>query len=390
MSIMKRIYMDYGSARPVDPRVLETMRPYMEAAGNPSSIISWGLRAKQALEDARQQVANLIGDENPRTVVFTGSATESNNIAIMGAAASLKGKGNHMIVSAIEHVSVLNPCKELMKHGYEVSIIPVDEQGMVDIASIEKAITDKTILISVMYANGEIGTIQPIRRIGEIAAKKDIMFHVDGTAACGKIPIDVTADGIDILTVSSNDLAGPQGVAALYMKKGVKLDPVMFGGGQERGVRSGTENIAGIAGMGKAAEIAVAEMDENAAYTKKLTDRLMDGLTEKVSECFVTGSRTDRLPNHASVRFSYIEGESIILNLDMMGVAAASGSACTSKTLKASHVLIALGLKHEEAHGSLVMTLTKDNTEEDVEYIIEVLPGIVERLRMMSPLTPRD
>ncbi len=385
---MKRIYLDYGSARPVDPRVVEAMRPYMEAAGNPSSIISPGLRARQALEDARQQIATLLGDENPRTVYFTGSATESNNITVMGAAESLKSKGNHIIVSAIEHVSVLNPCKELMKHGFDVSIVPVDGEGVVDVESLEKAITDKTILISVMYANGEIGTIQPVREIGKIAAEKKIMFHVDGTAACGKIPVDVMADGIDIMTVSSNDMAGPQGVAGLYAKKGVKLEPVMFGGGQERGLRPGTENIAGVAGMGKAAEISMAEMGENAAHTKKLTDRLMDGLTEKVSDCYVTGSRTNRLPNHASVRFSYIEGESIILNLDMMGVAAASGSACTSKTLKASHVLIALGLKHEEAHGSLVMTLTRDNTEEDIDYIIEVLPGIVERLRMMSPLTP--
>ena len=380
--------MDYGSACPVDARVIETMQPFMEMAGNPSSIISWGLAAKKALEDAREKVAALIGVDNPREVVFTGGATESNNIAILSGAGSLKDKGDHIIVSAIEHVSILNPCKELMKHGFEVSIIPVNDQGVVDIEGIEKAITDKTVLISVMYANGEIGTIQPIRKIGELAVQNKIMFHVDATAACGKIPVDVTADHIDILTVSSNDMAGPQGAGALYMKRGIKLDPVMFGGGQERGVRSGTENIAGIAGMGKAAEISMNDMKENAIYTSGLRDKLLDGLASKVSDCYITGSRTDRLPNHASVRFSYIEGESITLNLDMMGVAAASGSACTSHTLKASHVLIALGLKHEEAHGSVVLTLSRSNTEEDVDYIIDVLPGIVERLRMMSPLTP--
>lgn len=385
-----RIYMDYAAATPVDSRVIDEMKPYFdELMGNPSSAYTPGHTAKRALEKARTQVASLIGAEDPGQVVFTSGPTESNNLAILGFALKNQDKGKHIITTAIEHVSVLNPCKELLKQGFEVSFVPVDKDGLVDVERITKEVKKETILISVMYANGEIGTIEPIREIGKMTKERGIAFHVDATIACGKIPISVNEDGIGLLTVSSNDMYGPQGVGALFIRKGTRLNPVVFGGGQERGLRSGTENIAAIVGMGKASELAQGEMKAEGDRLASLRDQLIGGVLSGINDSYLTGHREKRLPNHASFRFSYIEGESIVLNLDMEGISAASGSACTSKTLEPSHVLIALGLRHEEAHGSIVFTLGKSNTGEDVQRVLEILPGIVDKLRAMSPLAPR-
>jgi cysteine desulfurase len=384
---MRRIYMDYGASMPLEPRVLEKINEHIKKDyGNPSSLHTEGRSAKKLVEEARQKVADLIGVEDRATVIFTSSATESNNIAVRGCAYRNQNKGKHIITSAIEHMSVKNPVKDLQKEGFEITFLPVDSDGLVDPENVKEAISDKTILISIMYANGEIGTMEPIREIGEIAKDKGIYFHSDAVAAAGRIPINVEQDNIDLLTLSSNDLYGPRGVGALYIKKGVKIQPVMFGGGQERGLRSGTENVYNLVGMGCAAEIAKAEMESESARLKGLRDNLIDGVLDTVEETYLTGHRTKRLPHHASFRFDYIEGESIILNLDMEGISASTGSACSSKTLEPSHVLISLGLKHEQAHGSLVLTLGRENTQEDVDWALEVIPKTVSRLREMSPL----
>jgi len=383
--------MDHAAGMPVDPRVFEAMKPYfMENYGNPSSSHSFGASAKNALMGSREKVARLIGAEKPKEVIFTSGGTESNNLAIKGVAYRNKDKGNHIITTTIEHISVINICKHLQKQGFEITYIPADKQGMVDPEKLKDAITDKTILISVMYANGEIGTIQPIREIGKIAHENQIFFHVDAVAATGKVSINVEDENIDLLSISSNDMYGPKGIGALYIKKGTKIQPVMQGGGQERGLRSGTENILGIVGMGKAAEIAKEEMETEGRRLSQLRDKLVKGVLNKIARSYLNGHPTKRLPNNANLRFSYIEGESLILGLDMLGIQVSSGSACTSKTLEPSHVLLAIGLAHEEAHGSLVFTMGKQNSEEDVNYVLEVLPGVVKRLRAMSPLTPKE
>ena len=285
---------------------------------------------------------------------------------------------------------MINICKYLQKEGFEVTYVPVDKQGVVNLEKIEEAINDKTILISVLYANGEIGTIQPIKDIGRLAKEHNVLFHVDAVAAAGKVPIDVTKENIDLLSLSSNDMYGPKGVGALYIRKGTKIVPIIQGGGQEDGLRSGTENIPGIVGMGKASELAIAEMDSESKRLTKLRDKLIKGVLETIAHSFLNGHLTERLPNNANLRFSYIEGESLILGLDMNGIQVSSGSACTSKTLQPSHVLLAIGLAHEEAHGSLVFTMGKQNHKEDVDYVIEVLPDVVKRLRALSPLTPKE
>ncbi len=381
--------MDYGSASPVDARVLEAMMPYFEKeVGNPSSLHSPGRKAKRELEAARTKVANLVAAPNPKSIIFTSCATESNNLALRGAALRYKDKGNHIITTSVEHMSVMNTLKDLQKSGFEVTYIPVDKDGLADAEKIRNAITEKTILISVQYANGEVGTVQPIREIGEIASDRKILFHVDGTAACGKVPVDVEKEHIDLLTISSNDMHGPKGVGALYVKQGVRILPFMLGGGQESGMRSGSENIPGIVGMGKAAELAIAEMVDNGARLIRMRDRLMDNIL-KTEYTYLTGHRTKRLPNNASFRFSFIEGESVILQLNDLGIAASTGSACSTKTLEPSHVLIAMGLRHEEAHGSLLLTLGKSNTEDDVDYVIDSVPKVVAKLRALSPLYPR-
>ncbi len=380
--------MDYGSASPVDERVLEAMMPYFEKEiGNPSSLHSAGRKAKRELEAARGAVAMLIGATSPNSIIFTSCATEANNLALRGAAMRYKDKGNHLITTSIEHMSVMNTLKDLTRSGFDVTYIQVDKDGLVDAERIKNAITDKTIMISVMYANGEIGTIQPIREIGAIASEKKILFHVDGTAAVGKVPVNVEEEHIDLLTISSNDMNGPKGVGALYIRQGVRLMPFMLGGGQEFGMRSGSENISGIVGMGKAAQIARDEMAEEAARLIKMRNRLIDNIL-KFEYTYLTGHRTKRLPNNASFRFSFVEGESIILQLNDRVITASTGSACSSKTLEPSHVLIATGLRHEEAHGSLLLTLGRSNSEEDVDYVIKSVPEVVTRLRALSPLYP--
>jgi cysteine desulfurase len=383
--------MDHGAGMPLNSRVFEAMKPYfMENYGNPSSSHSFGNSARNAIATSREKVAQLVAAEKPLEVIFTSGGTESNNLAIKGIAYRNREKGNHIIATAIEHISVMNICKFLQKQGFEVTYVPVDEQGVVDIEKLEAAINDRTILISVMYANGEIGTIQPIREIGKLAQENNVIFHVDAVAAAGKVPINVKEENIDLLSLSSNDMYGPKGVGALYIKMGTKVQPIIQGGGQERGLRSGTENIPGIVGMGKAAEIAKREMEAEDKRLTRLRDKLIKGVLDKIDYSFLNGHPTKRLPGNANLRFSYIEGESLILGLDMHGVQVSSGSACTSKTLEPSHVLLAIGLAHEEAHGSLVFTMGKQNSEEDVDYVLEVLPDVVNRLRALSPLTPKE
>ncbi len=387
---MRPVYMDYASASPVDPRVLEAMMPYFDKdIGNPSSLHSSGRKAKRELEAARGKVAGLVGAQSPKSIIFTSCATESNNLALRGAAMRYKDKGNHIITSSIEHMSVMNTLKDMQRSGFEVTYIPVDKDGLVDPERIKNAITDKTILISVMYANGEVGTVQPVKEIGDIASDRKILFHVDGTAAAGKVPVNVDEEHIDLLTVSSNDMYGPKGAGALYIKQGVRIMPFMLGGGQEAGMRSGSENIPAIVGMGAAAELALKEMVDDGARLIKMRDRLIDSIL-KIEYTYLTGHRTKRLPNNASFRFSFIEGESIILQLNDLGITASTGSACSTKTLEPSHVLMAMGLRHEEAHGSLLLTLGRFNSQEDVDYVIESISPIVAKLRSLSPLYPKQ
>lgn len=391
MSVKKRIYMDHTAGKPVDPRVIEVILPYMKKFyGNPSSIHSFGQEVKQALEESRSKIAKLINAEKNESIIFTSGATESNNMAIKGVAFRNKDQGRHIITSSIEHMSVINSCKFLMKMDFEVTFLPVDKYGFVNLESLREELRDDTILVSIMYANGEIGTVQPIKKVSEIVHERNAYLHVDATAANGQLPIDVIKEGIDLLTLSSNDMYGPRGVGALYVKPYTRIEPIIHGGGQERGLRSGTENLPGIVGFGEAAEIARKEMGIESERLRRLRDKLIKGLINPIPYSFLNGHPTKRLPDNASVRYSFIEGESLVLSLDMMGVAASSGSACTAKTLEPSHVLRAIGLKHEEAHGSLLFTLGKQNTEEEVDYVISIMPDIVKRLRRMSPLTPKE
>jgi cysteine desulfurase len=383
--------MDHAAGKPVDPRVIEAMLPYMRSSyGNPSSLHEFGQEAKKAMEEARAKVAELIGAERKESIIFTSGATESNNMAIKGVAERYKDRGNRIITSNIEHMSVLNTVKFMSTKGFDAVFIPVDNCGIVNTESLEEQLTDKTILVTIVYANGEIGTIEPIKEISKLVHDKNVFLHVDATAACGQVPINVKDEGIDLLTVSSNDIYGPKGMGALYVSDRMRLQPLIHGGGQERGLRSGTENVPGIVGFGKAAEIAKKEMQVESQRLVKLRDRFIEGLLKPIPYSFLNGHPTERLPDNVSVRYSFIEGESMLLGLDMAGVAASSGSACTAKTLEPSHVLLAIGLKHEEAHGSLMFTLGRQNTEEDVDYVISLMPGIVKRLRAISPLTPKE
>jgi cysteine desulfurase len=383
--------MDHAAGRPVDSRAIEAMLPYMKSSyGNPSSLHVFGQEAKKAMEEARTRVAELINAEKKESIIFTSGATESNNMAIKGTAYRNKDRGTRILTSSVEHMSVVNTCKFLTTKGFEAAFLPVDKYGFVSLESLEKELTDKTVLVSIVYANGEIGTIEPIREISKIVHNKNAFLHVDATAACGQVPIDVRNDGIDMLTLSSNDMYGPKGAGALYIREGIRLEPLLHGGGQERGLRSGTENLPSIVGLGKAAEIAKKEMQTTNERLVRLRDRLIDRLLKPIPYSFLNGHPTKRLPNNVSVRYSFIEGESMLLSLDMMGVFASSGSACTAKTLEPSHVLLAIGLKHEEAHGSLMFTLGKENTEEEADYVASLMPDIVKRLRAISPLTPKE
>ena len=383
---MKRIYLDHASSMPADPRVLEFATPYLtKKMGNPSSLHSASLTAKEAIEDARKKIAEFINAENEKSIIFMGSATEANNLAIRGTALRNIAQGKTVVASAIEHISVLNSMKSLQKNGFTFNIIPVDSTGIIDLGKLESLLTKDSVVTSIMYANNEIGTIEPIKKISEIVHERGMYLHVDATAAAGHIPLDVQNDGIDLLTLSSNDLYGPQGAGVLYIKPGVKLQPVIIGGGQERGLRSGTENIFAIAGMGEAARIIQNEMTQENKRLKKIRDKLIDEILQ-IDETYLTGHPTKRLPHHASFRFSHIEGESILLNMDMYNIQIATGSACSSKTLEPSHVLLAIGLKHEEAHGSMVITLGRSNTFEEIPLITKAVKETVQRLRKLSPL----
>jgi len=387
----RRIYMDYSAGKPIDPRVTDAMLPFFNSSfGNPSSLHTLGQEAKQVLQNSREVVAKLINAETPEAIVFTSGATESNNLAIRGTAGRNKSRGNKILTSSVEHMSVVNPCKLMIRNGFQVIFLPVDKFGVLDLEKLEAELDDQTTLVSIVYANPEIGTIEPIKEISKIVHAKKAFLHVDATAACGQVPIDVQDENIDLLTVSSNDMYGPKGVGALYIKPGTTIEPVNQGGGQERGLRSGTENIPGIVGLAKAAEIAKNEMANESQRLTLLRNNLIKGLIEPIPYSYLNGHPTQRLPNNVSVRYNFIEGESILLSLDIMGVYASSGSACAAKTLQPSHVLLALGLQPEDAHGSLMATLGKENTQEDVDKLKNIMPDIVKRLRDMSPLTPKE
>ena len=379
----RQVYMDHGATTPLREEALEAMLPYLkEKFGNPSSIHSFGREARKAINEAREKTARALGAD-PEEIFFTSGGTESNNMAIRGAA-RLKGKGR-IITSAIEHHAVLDVCKDLEKDGFEVVFLPVDRYGMVDPRAVEEAIVPGTILVSIMMGNNEVGTIQPIREICALARKRGVFVHTDAVQCVGQLPVDVKELQVDFLSLSAHKFNGPKGVGALYVRKGIPLPPIYRGGGQERKLRPGTENVAGIVGLGRALELAVAELPEKTARLQKLRDRLIAGLTS-MEGVTLNGHPQKRLPGNVHLSFQYIEGESLLLSLDLQGVAASSGSACTSGSLEPSHVLTAMGLDHREAHGSLRLTLGRGNTEADVDYVLQVLPPIVERLRQMSPL----
>jgi len=388
---MKRIYLDHASAMPVEPRVLAFARPYLEDRfGNPSSSHSAGSETKEALEEARGKVADLIHAPEKNSIIFTSGATEANNLAIKGAALRSVKKGRRLVASAIEHMSVLNPMKELTKGGFEMTLAPVDADGLLSLEGLAERVTAETTVTSIMHANNEIGTVQPIGRISEIVHRQGLYLHVDAAATAGRVPIDVQRDGIDLLTLSSNDLYGPQGAGALYIKPGVRLQAILPGGGQERGLRSGTENLFAIAGMGQAARIARKEMEQESRRLERIRDALIDEILH-IEDTYLTGHRVHRLPHHASFRFDGIEGESIVLTLDMShNIQVSTGSACSSKTLEPSRVLLAIGLKHEQVHGSMVITLGRSNTVEQVPDIVKAVGRTVEKLRKLSPLYGRD
>jgi len=382
------VYLDYQSAKPVEPEVIAAMNPYMiEKYGNASSLHEVGDWSTEALDTSRMIIANFVNAREPEEIIFTSGATEANNLAIIGYALRNKQKGKHLIISEVEHISIHNIAKYLRKNGFEVSIVPVDYTGTVRLDKLEERIRPDTILISIQHASNEIGTIQPIKSIGKIARERKIVFHVDAVASEGQIPIDVQRDFIDMLTLSSNDIYGPRGVGALYVRKGILLNPLIIGGGQERGLRSGTEDVAAIVGFAKAAELALKYLPGESKRLQQLRDKAIKKVLETIPRSYLNGHTTNRLPNNAHFRFDFIEGESILLSFKELGIAVSTGSACSSKTLEPSHTLISLGLLHEEAHGSLEITMGRLTTEADIDKFLEALPGIVKRLRDMSPLT---
>jgi cysteine desulfurase len=383
---MRRIYLDYAATTPTHPDVLKAMLPYFnEAFGNPSTIYSCGQEAKGAIEEARTQVANLIGAHDEE-IAFTGGGTEADNFAIKGVAFANGGKGNHIITSSIEHHAVLNTCKFLEKRGFNITYLLVDNYGLVDPDDVRRAITEKTILISVMHANNEVGTIEPITEIGKIAREAGVSFHTDAVQTVGHIPVDVNEMGVDLLSISAHKLYGPKGVGAIYIRKGTKLVSLMHGGEQERRRRAGTENVPGIVGFGKAAEYARQEINEESERLTCLRDRLITGLLERIDHTNLNGHPVRRLPNNVNISVDFVEGESMLLTLDLEGICASTGSACSSGSLEPSHVLLAMGLSHERAHGSLRFTLGKWTTEEEIQRVLAVLPRVVAKLRAMSPL----
>jgi cysteine desulfurase len=383
---MPEVYLDHYAATPVLPEVVEAMLPFFSGTfGNPSSLHGWGDEARKALEDARARVAELIG-ANPEEIIFTSGGTEANNMAVKGIAWAARKKGNHVVVSAVEHFSVLHAARTLEKFGMEVTEVGVDSNGMIDADAVSQAIGPETVLVSVMAANGEIGTTQPVREIAAAAAEKGVPFHTDAVAAAGSVPIDVTEIGASALSIASDMLYGPKGVGALWVKKGQRLMPLLDCGVQEGGRRGGTENVPGIVGMGKAAELTARDMESRSAHLRGMSSDLLERLPEAIPRLTATGHPTERLPWNASFVVEFIEGEGMLLFLDQLGIAVSSGSACTSRALKGSHVLSACDIPAEKAQGSLLFSFGLENKPEDVDYVIEALPPIVERLRQMSPL----
>jgi cysteine desulfurase len=383
---MKRTYLDYAATTPTHPDVVKAMLPYFtEYFGNPSSIYSYGQEAKEAIEDARSKVAGLIG-AHPDEIVFTGGGTEADNYALQGTAFANEKKGNHIITSAIEHHAVLETCHFLEKRGFTVTYLPVDSYSLVNPDDVKKAITSKTILVSVMHANNEVGTVQPLADISRITKENGIIFHTDAVQTAGHIPVNVNDLGVDLLSISGHKLYGPKGVGSLYIRKGVNLTPFIHGGGQEKGRRSGTENVPGIIGFGRAAEIAGPEIAAEAIRLTILRNKLTQGILSRITDAHLNGHPEKRLPNNVNISIDFIEGESMCLNLDLAGICVSTGSACSSSSLAPSHVLLALGLRHEQAHGSLRFTLGKWTQEEDISRVLDTLPGIVTKLRAMSPL----
>jgi len=380
--------MDHAATTSTDVEVVEAMKPYFtQKYGNPNSIHSFGQEAREAVEEAREKIARLIG-ANPSEIVFTAGGTEADNYAIKGIAWANQKKGNHIITSQIEHHAVLHSCQFLEKHGFEVTYLKVDKYGLIDPEDVKKAITDQTILVTIMHANNEIGTIEPIKEIGKIVKEAGIYFHTDSVQTIGHIPIEVNDLGVDMLSISGHKLYGPKGVGALYLRKGTKIVNLIDGGAQEKNRRAGTENVAGMVGLGKAVELAEKRLaGGEEGKVVKLRDKLITGIMDQIENVRLNGHPTKRLPGNVNICFEFIEGESMLLNLDMKGVAASSGSACTSGSLEPSHVLLAIGLPPEIAHGSLRLTLGKDNSEEDIDYVIDILPKIIEKLRALSPFT---
>ena len=384
---MKGIYFDHAATTPPRPEVIEAMLPYYrDKWGNPSSLHSSGREATAGMDEARQQVAALLG-AYPEEIVFTGSGTEADNQALIGVSIARESKGDHIITSTIEHHAILHTAEFLQKRGLKVTYLPVDSHGLVDPDDVKKAITDKTILVSIMHANNEIGTIQPITQIGTICKERNVLFHTDAVQTVGHVPLNVREMKIDLLSLSAHKLYGPKGVGALFVRKGVRIAPLIHGGGHERGRRSSTENVPGIVGLGEACRLAAADLEWEITHNSSLRDRLLKGVLAKVPDSLLTGHPTQRLPNNASFCVRYVEGESMLLNLDFESIFASSGSACTSGSLEASHVLLAIGLPHDVAHGSLRLSVGRDNTIEEVDKFLGVFPGIVERLRAMSPLS---
>jgi cysteine desulfurase len=386
MERRRSVYMDHAATTPTRPEVVEAMLPcFTERFGNPSSLYTLAREAEEAVEEARGRVAAAIG-ASPEEVFFTSGGTEADNWAIKGVAAASRKRGDHIVTSSIEHHAVLHTCRALDKQGYRVTYLPVDEFGRVEPERVEEAITDKTVLVSVMAANNEIGTVQPVRAIAAVAHDHGVPFHTDAVQAIGAFPVDVNEIGADLLAISAHKFGGPKGVGALYVRRNTRIGTFMDGGAQEQGRRAGTENVPGIVGLGKAIDLAVAGMARNAFRNAAMRDRLIRGILETIPDTRLNGHPVERLPNNVNVAFRYVEGESILLMLDARGIAASTGSACTSASLEPSHVLTACGLPPEHAHGSLRLTLGHRNTEEDVDYVLSVLPGVIERLRGMSPL----
>lgn len=387
---MRKVYLDNAATTALSPKVLEKMMPYLtDTYGNASSPHSFGQAARIGVEHAREQVARAI-NADPSEIVFTGCGTESDNTVLFGVAERYAKKGDHIITTNVEHHAILHSCAALEKKGIKVTYLPVDKDGLVTPEQVRDAITDKTILVSVMFANNEVGTIMPIPEIAAVCHEKGVLFHTDAVQAAGHVPIDVKAMGIDMLSISGHKFHGPKGVGVLYERKGIRLPSYIIGGEQEKGRRAGTENVAGIVGLGEALELAVTNMNETSARMTRMRDRLIEGIEATIPEVKLNGHRTKRLPNNVNFSIKYIEGESILLMLDMAGIAASSGSACTSGSLDPSHVLLALGLTHEVAHGSVRLTLGDDTTDEDIDYVLETLPKVAHRLRAMSPISPID